>query len=112
MVAARLSELLGQPVAFASDLVGPSATAVVAGLADGDVALLENVRFEPAETSEGRSRAERAGPAARTLLGDLYVGDGFGVVHRKQASVYDLPALLPDRGRGPHHGRGWPCCGG
>jgi phosphoglycerate kinase len=94
VVAARLSELLGQPVAFASDLVGPSATAVVAGLADGEVALLENVRFEPAETA--KDEAERKGLAQRlALLGDLYVGDGFGVVHRKQASVYDLPALLP-----------------
>jgi phosphoglycerate kinase len=94
VVAARLSELLGQPVAFASDLVGPSATAVVAGLADGDVALLENVRFEPAETA--KDEAERTRLARElALLGDLYVGDGFGVVHRKQASVYDLPALLP-----------------
>jgi len=94
VVAGRLSELLGQPVAFATDLVGPSAVATVAALADGDVALLENVRFEPAETSKDES--ER-GQLARELvkLGDLYVGDGFGVVHRKQASVYDLPAALP-----------------
>jgi phosphoglycerate kinase len=94
VVAARLSELLGQPVAFAADLVGPSATATVEGLADGDVALLENVRFEPAETAKDAAERERL---ARDLaqLGDLYVGDGFGVVHRKQASVYDLPALLP-----------------
>ncbi len=93
-VARRLSELLGQPVAFATDLVGPSAASCVAGLADGEVALLENVRFEPAETS--KDDAERAVLAARLAeLGDLYVGDGFGVVHRKQASVYDLPALLP-----------------
>jgi phosphoglycerate kinase len=93
-VAERLSELLGQPVAFASDLVGPSATATVAGLSDGEVALLENVRFEPAETSkDAGERAVLAAELAR--LGDLYVGDGFGVVHRKQASVYDLPALLP-----------------
>ena len=93
-VALRLGELLGAPVAFATDLVGPSATATVAGLADGEVALLENVRFEPAETSKDES--ERAVLASRLAgLGDLYVGDGFGVVHRKQASVYDLPALLP-----------------
>ncbi len=94
VVADRLSELLGEPVAFATDLVGQSATATVAGLADGDVALLENVRFEPAETSKDES--ERLG-LARDLakLGDVYVGDGFGVVHRKQASVYDLPKLLP-----------------
>jgi phosphoglycerate kinase len=94
VVADRLSELLGQPVAFASDLVGQSATATVAGLADGDVALLENVRFEPAETSKEES--ERLGLAQDLAkLGDVYVGDGFGVVHRKQASVYDLPRLLP-----------------
>ena len=94
VVAERLGELLGKPVAFAGDLVGPSAEATVAGLSDGDVALLENVRFEPAETSKDDSeRARLAAQLAR--LGDVYVGDGFGVVHRKQASVYDLPALLP-----------------
>src|SRR5262245_30490776 len=94
VVATRLSELLGKPVAFATDLVGPSAASTVAGLSDGDVALLENVRFEPAETSKDDS--ERSRLAARMAgLGDLYVGDGFGVVHRKQASVYDLPGLLP-----------------
>jgi phosphoglycerate kinase len=94
VVAERLSELLGKPVAFATDLVGQSATATVAGLADGDVALLENVRFEPAETSkEEPERLRLAQELAK--LGDVYVGDGFGVVHRKQASVYDLPKLLP-----------------
>ena len=94
VVADRLSELLGRPVAFATDLIGPSATTTVAGLADGDVALLENVRFESAETSKEESeRVRLAQDLAK--LGDLYVGDGFGVVHRKQASVYDLPALLP-----------------
>jgi phosphoglycerate kinase len=93
-VADRLGELLGKPVAFASDLVGPSAAQTVAGLGDGDVALLENVRFEPAETS--KDEAARGALAARLAeLGDLYVGDGFGVVHRKQASVWDLPKLLP-----------------
>ena len=94
VVADRLSELLGKPVAFATDLVGQSATATVAGLGDGDIALLENVRFEPAETSKDESERIRL---ARDLakLGDVYVGDGFGVVHRKQASVYDLPRLLP-----------------
>ena len=94
VVAGRLAELLGQPVAFATDLTGPSAAATVAGLADGEVALLENVRFEPAETAKQDS--ERA-QLARDLasLGDVYVNDGFGVVHRKQASVYDLPGLLP-----------------
>jgi phosphoglycerate kinase len=93
-VAARLSELLGKPVAFAADVAGDSAAAVVEGLADGDVAVLENVRFEPAETSKDDSaRLEFAGRLAR--FGDLYVGDGFGAVHRKHASVYDLPQLLP-----------------
>jgi phosphoglycerate kinase len=94
VVAERLSELLGKPVAFAGDLIGPSARETVAGLADGDVALLENVRFEPAETSKDDS--QRAALAASLAeLGDLYVGDGFGAVHRKHASVYDLPRLLP-----------------
>jgi phosphoglycerate kinase len=94
VVADRLAELLGQPVAFATDLVGPSATATVAALSDGEVALLENVRFEPAETAK---QEEERTVLARALaeLGDVYVGDGFGVVHREQASVYDLPKLLP-----------------
>jgi phosphoglycerate kinase len=94
VVAARLSELLGKPVAFASAVVGEEATAVVAGLGDGDVAVLENVRFEPAETA--KDDAQRAEFAARlAAFGDLYVGDGFGAVHRKHASVYDVPAMLP-----------------
>jgi phosphoglycerate kinase len=94
VVADRLGELLGKPVAFATDLIGPSAQATVAGLEDGDVALLENVRFEPAETSKDDS--ERARLAAElAAFGDLYVGDGFGAVHRKHASVYDLPMLVP-----------------
>ena len=94
VVGVRLTELLGKQVAFAADLAGPSAAATVGALTDGGVALLENVRFEPAETSKDDS--ERARLAARLAeLGDVYVGDGFGVVHRKQASVYDLPALLP-----------------
>jgi phosphoglycerate kinase len=93
-VAARLSELLGRPVAFATDVAGDSAAATVAGLADGDVAVLENVRFEPAETSkDDPARLELARRLA--VFGDLYVGDGFGAVHRKHASVYDLPLLLP-----------------
>jgi phosphoglycerate kinase len=93
-VAARLGELLGQPVAFAEDVAGPSAAAVAAGLADGEVALLENVRFEPAETS--KDDAQRAGLAGRLVAGaQLYVGDGFGAMHRKHASVYDVPRLLP-----------------
>jgi phosphoglycerate kinase len=93
-VAARLSELLGQPVPLAADVAGASAAEVAAGLADGQVALLENVRFEPAETS--KDDAERAGLAARlAALARLYVGDGFGALHRRHASVYDVPRLLP-----------------
>ncbi|MEV1011143.1 phosphoglycerate kinase [Streptomyces sp. NPDC049881] len=94
LVAQRLGELLGKPVAFASDTVGDSARATVEGLADGEVALLENLRFNAGETS--KDDAER-GTFADSLaaLADLYVGDGFGAVHRKHASVYDLPARLP-----------------
>ncbi|QGH69233.1 phosphoglycerate kinase [Pseudactinotalea sp. HY158] len=93
-VAARLGELLGAPVTLADDLVGPSARAVTAGLADGQVALLENVRFDARETSKDEAaRAELAGELA--ALADAYVSDGFGVVHRKQASVYDIATLLP-----------------
>ncbi|HEU5417479.1 MAG TPA: phosphoglycerate kinase [Streptosporangiaceae bacterium] len=93
-VAARLSELLGQPVPLAGDVAGPAAAAVAAGLAGGQVALLENVRFEPAETS--KDEGERAGLAARlAALAQLYVGDGFGALHRRHASVYDVPRLLP-----------------
>ncbi len=94
VVARRLGELLGRPVAFAEDLVGPSAAATVGALGDGEVALLENVRFEPAETSKDDSERSRLA-AALAAFGDLYVGDGFGAVHRKHASVYDLPLLLP-----------------
>ncbi|RFS84058.1 phosphoglycerate kinase [Actinomadura spongiicola] len=93
-VAARLGELLGADVAFASDVVGDSARATVDALADGDVALLENLRFEPGETS--KDDAERGAFADRlAALADLYVGDGFGAVHRRHASVYDVPGRLP-----------------
>jgi phosphoglycerate kinase len=93
-VAARLSELLGAPVALADDVAGGSAAATVAGLGGGGVALLENVRFEPAETS--KDDAERAVLAGRLAeLADAYVGDGFGAMHRRHASVYDVPRLLP-----------------
>jgi len=93
-VAARLSELLGQPVAFAGDVAGASAAATVAGLSGGDVAMLENVRFELGETSD--DDAEREVLAGRlAALADAYVGDGFGAMHRRHASVYDLPRLLP-----------------
>ena len=93
-VAARLGELLGVSVAFACDTVGESATAVVAGLADGEVALLENVRFNAGETS--KDDAERGAFADQlAALADVFVSDGFGVVHRKQASVYDVAQRLP-----------------
>ncbi len=93
-VADRLSTLLRAPVAFATDSYGPSARAVVGALGEGSVALLENLRFEPAETSKNDSERQ---DMARQLadLADAYVGDGFGAVHRKHASVFDLPALLP-----------------
>ncbi len=110
-VAERLSELLGRDVPLASDVAGESAAAVAAGLAmkgeaaagpgrwagGGEIGMLENIRFEPAETS--KDDAERAGLARRlaALAGPdgLYVADGFGALHRKHASVYDVPALLP-----------------
>lgn len=93
-VAARLSELLGQPVALATDVVGDSAKATVAALQDGEIALLENIRFDPRETSKvDAERAELAGELAE--LADVFVSDGFGVVHRKQASVYDVALVLP-----------------
>ncbi|GAB2704887.1 phosphoglycerate kinase [Kitasatospora kifunensis] len=93
-VAVRLGEILGKPVAFATDTVGDSAKATVAALADGEVTLLENLRFNAGETS--KDDAERGAFAEQlAALADLYVGDGFGAVHRKHASVYDLPAKLP-----------------
>jgi phosphoglycerate kinase len=93
-VATRLGELLGAEVAFATDTVGDSASSVVGGLADGQVALLENVRFNAGETS--KDDIERATFAAElAALVDAFVSDGFGVVHRKQASVYDVAKLLP-----------------
>ncbi|NCD15900.1 MAG: phosphoglycerate kinase [Actinobacteria bacterium] len=93
-VARRLGELLGAEVALAGDLVGESARATVAALEDGQVALLENVRFDARETSKvDAERAELADELA--ALADVYVSDGFGVVHRKQASVYDVAERLP-----------------
>jgi len=93
-VATRLGELLGQDVAFAADTVGSSASEAAAGLADGQVALLENLRFDARETS--KSDGDRREFAAELAgLGDAFVSDGFGVVHRKQASVYELAELLP-----------------
>jgi phosphoglycerate kinase len=93
-VAARLGELLGQDVAFATDTVGESATETVAGLSDGQVAVLENVRFNEGETSKDDAvRGAFADQLAQ--LADAFVSDGFGVVHRKQASVYDVALRLP-----------------
>jgi phosphoglycerate kinase len=93
-VAERLGDLLGQDVAFATDTVGESAQATVAGLHDGQVAVLENVRFNAGETS--KDEAERGSFADRLAsLADAFVSDGFGVVHRKQASVYDVAQRLP-----------------
>ncbi|MET0853333.1 MAG: phosphoglycerate kinase [Mycetocola sp.] len=93
-VARRLGELLGKPVAFATDTVGASAQATVAALADGEIAVLENLRFNAGETS--KVAEERAAFAAElAAFGDALVSDGFGVVHRKQASVYELAELLP-----------------
>ena len=93
-VAARLQELLGRPVAFAADTVGDDAAAKVAALADGDVLLLENLRFNAGETS--KDDAERGAFADQlAALADAFVSDGFGVVHRKQASVYDVATRLP-----------------
>jgi phosphoglycerate kinase len=93
-VAARLGELLGADVAFAEDTVGDSAKAVVAGLEDGQVAVLENVRFNEGETSKDDAvRGAFADELA--ALADAFVSDGFGVVHRKQASVYDVAQRLP-----------------
>ncbi|MFI6727655.1 phosphoglycerate kinase [Streptomyces sp. R-74717] len=92
--AARLGELIGADVAFATDTVGESARAMVAALTDGRVAVIENLRFNPGETS--KDDAERGAFADQLAeLADVYVGDGFGAVHRKHASVFDLPARLP-----------------
>jgi phosphoglycerate kinase len=97
--AKRLSELLGAEVNLAGDVVGESARQTVAGLADGQVAMLENVRYESAE--ESKDDAERGALADRyATFGDVFVSDGFGVVHRKQASVYDIAFRLPNAAGG------------
>ena len=93
-VAQRLSELLGKPVAFARDTVGESAQEAVAALEDGDVAIIENLRFNAGETAKDDA-TRRAFAEELAALGDVLVSDGFGVVHRKQASVYDLAEILP-----------------
>jgi phosphoglycerate kinase len=97
--AKRLSELMGSEVKLASDVVGESAKQTVANLADREIAMLENVRYEPGE--ESKNEAERGALADKyAALGDLFVSDGFGVVHRKQASVYDLARRLPNAAGG------------
>ncbi|MEO7121931.1 MAG: phosphoglycerate kinase [Lacisediminihabitans sp.] len=93
-VAQRLCELLGKPVTFAADTIGSAAKDAVDQLQNGDVALLENLRFNAGETSKNED--ERTAFAARlAAFGDAFVSDGFGVVHRKQASVYELALALP-----------------
>ena len=93
-MAQRLSELLGKSVGFVAQTVGDDATAAVEQLQDGQVTVLENLRFSAAETS--KEAGERRAFAERLAqLGDVFVSDGFGVVHREQASVYELPQLLP-----------------
>jgi phosphoglycerate kinase len=96
-VAARLGELLDAPVTLATDVVGDSAKSTVDGLADGSVALLENIRFDARETSKtDAERGELAGELAALVGTDgVFVSDGFGVVHRKQASVFDVARVLP-----------------
>ncbi|MGV8968828.1 MAG: phosphoglycerate kinase [Microbacteriaceae bacterium] len=93
-VAQRLSELLGKPVIFSADTVGPAAQTAVDSLNNGDIVLLENLRFNPGEAS--KDAVERMSFAQQLAdLGDAFISDGFGVVHRKQASVFELAGLLP-----------------
>ncbi|MBA2716049.1 MAG: phosphoglycerate kinase [Propionibacteriales bacterium] len=93
-VSARLGELLGSPLVQATDTVGEGARTAVQAMAAGDVVVLENVRFHAAETSkDAAERGEFADELA--ALGDAFVSDGFGVVHRKHASVYDIAQRLP-----------------
>jgi len=93
-VARRLAELLERPVSFSSQIVGPEVLKEAAALKSGEVLLLENIRFNASETS--KDDGERLALARELAkLGDLYVGDGFGAVHRKHASVFELAQLLP-----------------
>lgn len=93
-IAKRLGELLAQEVIFTSQLTGDAITSKAHSLRAGEILLLENIRFNPAETS--KDDAQRADFAAQLAqLADVYVGDGFGAVHRKHTSVFDLPRLLP-----------------
>ena len=93
-VVGRLSELLGKDVVLAADTVGEDAKAKVEALADGEVVLLENVRFDARETSKVDAEREELAKEYAALA-DVFVSDGFGVVHRKQASVYDIAKILP-----------------
>jgi phosphoglycerate kinase len=93
-IAQRLSELLVQPVLFLGSVQGEDVSAAAKNLVAGDLLLLENIRFSPAETSKDESE-RRAFADYLASLADFYVGDGFGAVHRKHASVYDLPKILP-----------------
>jgi phosphoglycerate kinase len=93
-IAQRLSELLASPVLFLGSFQGDDVSAAAKNLVAGDVLLLENIRFSPAETSKDESE-RRAFADYLASLADFYVGDGFGAVHRKHASVYDLPKILP-----------------
>jgi len=96
-VATALGERLGRHVQLAGDVVGTDALARAEGLTDGDVLLLENIRFDPRETSKDDAERLKLAKALVELVGDdgAFVSDGFGVVHRKQASVYDVATLLP-----------------
>ena len=94
-VATRLAELLQRPVEFSPALTGPDVQAAVTALDDGGILLLENVRFDPRETSKDREQRQRLA-ADLASLADAYVSDGFGVVHREQASVTDVAQLLPN----------------
>jgi len=93
-IAIRLAELLGKPVQFAGEIIGLDVTAKAQALTSGQILLLENIRFSASETS--KDETERSALASELAkLADVYVGDGFGAVHRKHASVFDLPKLLP-----------------
>ena len=92
--AERLAELIGKPVAFATDTVGDSARNAVAALQDGELTILENLRFNPGETSKD-AEERRVFAEKLAVFGDAFISDGFGVVHRKQASVFELAELLP-----------------
>ena len=93
-IAKRLGELLGQEILFTGDVTGEGVASVAQNLRAGQILLLENIRFSPAETSKDDTERE-AFAATLAELADVYIGDGFGAVHRKHASVYDLPRLLP-----------------